>query len=246
MEKKILSDHKKIKKKLVTPINQMLNLNETNHSKDIVPEIIWIDMLYCRFGLRETVDIITKLTHEIEKLNLDLGLFNCCVLSCYERLNDYQKESIVSNNEIEKIANKISIALIGFKHYFPDFPINFLLKDSNKKDENFLTKFKKSINNLIDRRSVNSTYALATVLHSQNCAGHLFFSSKFEKFEINEILNYPDTEESKRVAAIVRSSIKPIIIQFLNVKNSLWNKNFWNICYQIEPCNLKNLTDFEP
>lgn len=226
MEKKILSDHKKNKKKFITPINQLLNLNETNHSKDTIPEIIWLDLLYCHYGLRETVEIITKLTTEIDRLNLNLELFNCCIISCYERLDQNQKILIQNNQEIKKVTDKISIALKGIKQYFPNCPINFLLQNPDDKDVNFLNKFKKSISNLIDRRSVNSTYAMTTVLHSQNCSGRMFFSSKFEKFDINEVLNYPNTEESVRVAAIVRTTIKPVIIQFLNIKESQWNKNF--------------------
>jgi hypothetical protein len=246
MEKRILSDHQKIKKKLITPINQKLNLNETSHSNDTIPEIIWLDLLYCHYGLKETVEIITKLTYEIEKLKLDLGLFNCCILSSYEKLDENKKSIIINNKEIQLIASKLNNALVGFKNCFPNCPIDFLLKESDLYNVQFIDKLKKSIINLFDRRSINSTYALATVFHSQNCAGHLFFSSKMDKFDINEILKYPDTDESRRVAAIIRASAKPFIIQFQNENNSLWKNKFWDICYQIEPCNLINITDLEP
>jgi hypothetical protein len=246
MRKRILSDHQKIKKKLITPINQCLNIDETNHANDIVPEIIWLDILYCHYGLRETVEIITELTYQIEKLNVDFGLFNCCVLSCYDKLDDNQKSVIKNDKTIQTIFTKINNALAGFKNYFSDSPIDFLLTVNDSNNILFIEKLKNSITNLFDRRSINSTYALATVFHSQNCAGHLFLSSKIEKFDMNEILKYPDTDESRRVAAFLRAFSKPFILQMQAEINSSWKNRFWNICYQIEPCYLEDLTDLEP
>ncbi|MCY1719222.1 hypothetical protein OU798_02660 [Prolixibacteraceae bacterium Z1-6] len=246
MKKRILSDHQKRKKRLITPINQSLDINETNHANDIIPEIIWLDILYCQYGLRETVEIITELTHQIEKKNIDSGLFNCCVLSCYDKLDDNQKSVIKNDKTIRAIFSKIDDAVAGFKNYFPNSPIDFLLTENDANDVLFVEKLKNSITNLFDRTSINSTYALTTVFHAQNCAGHLRISSKIEKFDVNEILKYPDTDESRRVAAFIRASSKPFILQLQGESNSLWKNRFWNNCYQIEPCYLEHLTDLEP
>jgi hypothetical protein len=246
MKNGILTDHQKFKKKLITPLNQGITLTETKHSDDIIPEIFWIVILIWNLGLKETVEIITKLTKEIEKFKLDIELFNCCIISCYEKLNDEQKTKLQSSKELEKIWSMINEALIGFNYYFPNSPIKFLLKDSTISNLTFIDKLKWSLSNLFNRESIHSIYALAIVFYSQSCAGHLLISSKIERFDINEVLNYPHTEESKKVAAIIRASTKPMILNFLQNNDSLWNKNFWNISYKIEPCKLNNLTDLEP
>jgi hypothetical protein len=246
MREKILSDHIKVKKKLRPTLNHHFNFKETSHDKEVIPEIFWIDLFYEKYGLKETVDLITDLTKLIEQHKINNSFFNCCLISNYEKLDDFDKSTILKFVKETYLYDKINSALDGMNYYFPNSPISFLLRNRKTNRVRFLKNLKKSILNLYNRTSINSTYALANAVYSQGIAGHLFFNSEIEKFDMNELLNYPNTDESKRVAALIRASIKPIIRVSIESDNPKWHKSFWQTCFELEPCKIKNLRDIEP
>lgn len=246
MREKILSDHFKNKKKLKPPLNYHFNFLETNHANEVIPEVFWLDLYYEKFGLKATVDFVTLLTELTSEIKSEVDLFNCCLISNYEKLLEKDKKELKQKLKLTVFNEKLNIALNGFNYFFPNSPISFLLNNSRTNKKNFIKSLKKTISNLYNRVSVNTTYTLANVIYSEGISGHLVINSDVERLDMNELLHYPNTEESKRVAAFVRTAIKPIIRMSIETDHPTWHRVFWETCFKIEPCRIQNLTDHEP
>lgn len=62
MTQKILNDYKKVGNKLISPMNQILNIKKTSWEDNILPELIWIALLIQTNGHnRGTSEIIEQI-----------------------------------------------------------------------------------------------------------------------------------------------------------------------------------------
>lgn len=246
MTTNILSDHFRKKKVLVSPLNHYLNMQETNYGREIIPEIIWFDFLLEAYELRQTVEIVEALTDGLESVKVKNQPSNCCVMSCYARLSDDDKKQFLKHHSVRKVIKDVKEALTGFKRYYPEAPINFLLTNTPISKTTYVNNLKQALIRILDPHSIRATHALTCMFYAQAYAGHLVISDQMDRFDLNDIVKYPDTEESERVAAFVRTSAKTFITMFNQDAPPQWSQYFWERCYELEPCKIKHLADFQP
>lgn len=243
MAAKILSDHIQKNKVLITPMNYILNTQDANYGRRVIPEIIWIDFILEAYGLRQTVNIIEAFTDGLISVTAVEQPLNCCILSCYEKLSDDDKMQFLQHPRVKDVLEDVRNVLGGFKNLFPNIPINFILTNKNISKELFINDLKETLIRVFDPKSTRTIHALACIFYAQSYSGHLNISDEIDRFDLNEIIKYPDTEESKRVAAIVSTSAKTLIT-IINMENSvIWPNYFWDKCYELEPCKINHLTN---
>jgi len=246
MAAKILTDHVRKKKVLVPPLNHDFNIQDANYGKEVIPEIIWMDFILEAYGLRQTVEIVEALTDGLESVKIKDSPSNCCVISCYGRLNAYDQKKFLTHPSVKRVIKDVRTALVGFKKYYPEAPINFLLTNTPISQAIFVNNLKQALSRIYDKYSIRTTHALANLFYAQAYSGHLIISDETERFDLNDIVKYPDTEESKHLAAFVGTSAKTFIAMLHMDTRSNWPQYFWNRSYELEPCKIFHLTDIQP
>lgn len=240
---KILSDHKMVGKKLVPPLLQNHQFNELPYINNILPEIIWQGFLIEKYGVKSSVELsLFLLTTIRDSANIESGkLF--CFISNFETLNKTQVDKIVSQLSSNKNYNKILDALRPFLNVFPECPLNKILQnnisDYSKQDLEYV---KMVTTQLLDKNSKETTLVLANTIYCANQMGVLKVTKDSCFLRMDEVFNYPNTEESKKIASFLRATINPIVGNDTFVfQNSNWSKYFWNRAYKLEPFNIDNL-----
>jgi hypothetical protein len=118
MSGKILSDHVKNQKVLVTPANDKLhNLSDANSAKDVVPNILWISIIIERLGLKKTVEIVEKLTDGLRDVRNSKAPTNCCLVSSYYELDEETQQRLLDHPSVKSVLTDIRNVLVGFKEY---------------------------------------------------------------------------------------------------------------------------------
>lgn len=246
MAAKILTDHIRKKKVLVPPMNHHFNMQDANYGKEVIPEIIWLDFILEAYGLRHTVEIVEALTDGLESVKIKDIPSNSCVMSCYGRLSSDDQKKFLNHPSVKRVINEVRVALIGFKKYYPETPINFILTNTHISKAIFINNLKQALFRIFDKYSIRTTQALTCLFYAQAYSGHLIISDETERFDLNDIVKYPDTEESKHIATFVRTSAKTFIAMLNIDTQSQWSQYFWSRSYELEPCKIHHLTDIQP
>jgi|GEM_PF-5414525 len=92
-QKEILKDHKRIGKRFVPPLMQ-LGIQEVSYINKLLPEIIWMGLVFDRIDYRAGVNLcekVTKLAHEIYASEKHANFALC---GSFLRLEDRQKEEL--------------------------------------------------------------------------------------------------------------------------------------------------------
>lgn len=242
---KILSDHKQVGKKLLPPFLHSFpgQFNESPYLYKVLPEIIWQGFLNDKYGIKNSVEITMYLLNTInDATHLEKGkLF--CFISNFETLNEKQIDKILSHFFLNDNYKKLVEAITPFINVFPECPLNKILYNAiSEYSENDLQYVKYITNKLLNKTSKEATLILANTIYCANQMGVLHVTKDSCFLHMDEVINYPDTEESKKIASFLRASINPFVDNDTFVfQNSHWSKYFWNRAYKIEPFNIDNL-----
>lgn len=246
MKKPILADHTQKGKKLITPLNSIADFEHLSFFDDVVPEIFWVELIIKKFQLKHTVEIMDKLA-SITKTICPNDFFCPGLLSHYQKLTDNHKNQILNNPNLNPIRSELSNALVGFNDYFPNCPINFLLSSGTYDKNAFVSNLKASLLSLVNSHKKESVLVLTTILSVSSIHVASQLRDTFGDIDFNDILSYPETDASQRVASFVRASVNPMIMMTTpNDMRKKWQNIFWQACQQIEPLQLKTLKDCEP
>ncbi|PKP06789.1 MAG: hypothetical protein CVU10_04310 [Bacteroidetes bacterium HGW-Bacteroidetes-5] len=244
-KKKILSDHKQVGKKLLPPFLNSFprQLYDSPYLCKVLPEIIWQGFLNDKYGIKNSVDITLYLLHAIhEATKLEKGkLF--CFISNYEILDEKHIDKIRSRLFFNNNYKKFLEAIQPFISVFPECPLRKIfynkIPEYSKKDLQYVKNITKK---LLNNDSKETTLILANTFYFANQMGVLHLTKDSCLLNMDEVINYPDTGESKKIASFLRASINPFVGNDIYIyQNSMWSKYFWNRAYQLEPFNVDNL-----
>lgn len=232
MTQKILNDYKKVGNKLISPINQILNIKKTSWEDNILPELIWIALLIQANGHnRNTSHIIEKFADVIQKDFPNDKIITCSDFSILDHQTKQKFLSIFSSDDIYVIDN----AFRNFTYYFPDFPLSFFI---NQKDTSKFTHSLEPIKNLmrefIDKYSKLSTQVLSMAVYLLSLQGKLLFSSEKLVPNIESVKDYPDTEEARKTAASLRATSFMLVHSENKINN--WSNDFWIRSCDLDEC----------
>ncbi len=231
MTKKILTDYKKVKNTLITPMNQMANIEKTSWEDSIMPEFIWIALLIKNIGFsKKTVEIIEKISDFIRA-----NFSNKRVLTCsdFYQVDSYIKQSFTEIFSTEDI-QKLTLSFGSFVYFFPDFPLSFLIpKESVQEYDHSLISIKELMREFIDKRSILSTQVLAMAVYCLSLQGKLYFGKNLAP-NLDAIRDYPNTEESRKSAASLRAMSFMLVSNEDKQKN--WCDEFWDRSCKLDEC----------
>ena len=235
----VLKDHRKIGKKFIPPIIDKLGstFKETSWVKFSVPELIWIALLNYRCGYKEGADLSLSLAKAVKEATGKIEWY--APLSSFSPLTKKQRDKVVEILKREVKLDKLIVGLIPLICLYPQFPLSFIgkTKKPNKEEkEIYLSQMKGVLQNLYDKRSKEATFAQANAIYICFVLGKLQVTSNSSLANFPEIENYPNSEESKKIAASIRASINGFIGLDIAGNMTNWPDYFWNRGLKIDKC----------
>lgn len=236
----ILSDHKKVGKKLLPPFNYMLGgFHEISYVDSIIPEIIWIALLQHSCGRREGVELARALSKAAIKSAFREKKVFFGHVSAYAEISKEESESVLAGLEESGALESLRRVLLPLIFFYPECPLSFLFPNGVpelRNRDHALSDFKLILKKLYDRTSPSAVFALATFMYLGflGDAVKVFKDLSLAKFE--EIEKYPSTDLSKQIASGVRSFALMFFGRFAEEKPSPWPRYFWSQGLKLEKC----------
>jgi hypothetical protein len=242
--KPVLNDHKREGGVFVPPILNLGTFLDTPWLDYAVPEFVWVLLFIEKFGIEDGNELylnLVSLADPYFKDKIKNGSA-ACMISFYLNLDDSEKQKLLQELKSAGILSRIRVVLNPFIKLYPECPLKFL---SNQKNQDFskryLNIFKVTLIKMLDKMGYDATLVMASVLNFL-CAHNRFFITESTNMPpLEEILDYPGTDNSKKVASFLRSII-PIF--FLSSEENTYDRNnqwiiyFWNQNIKIEPCKI--------
>lgn len=234
----ILSDHKKVGKKLISPLNSLGLFYDVNWVSDIIPEIIWVAILNSRLGWKETCMTLTdfaRIAMEVNKSN------NYVFISSFSKLSEDELNTINTRIRYSGILSKLDYSLFNFIEFYPECPLSFLYKGYEKReliDVKFITEYKAILSKIYDKKSTESTFLLTSIIYTMLTTGKYNIPKDSILTNLEKIEEYPNSDISHRIAGNLRASINVFFNDQIYDKNVNWIKYFWNKGLSLEPCRI--------
>lgn len=239
-QKRILSDHKLVGKKLVPPFATLENKVEVSWVDIIIPDLIWIALIRTKLGNKIGTEVVNKFI-SISTQHEDSSFKMFAFISTYESLSDDTKARIKEDLIKEGVKSIMLDCLEPFLNMYPSCPLAFLQEASDIKavDSKFLQSYKELLLRMMDKRSVISTFTIANIIYS------LFLSNRIEVDQnsiltkLPKIQDYPNTELSRVIASNLRACINALYSkEHFDGHSSNWANSFWNTGIKLEPCKI--------
>jgi hypothetical protein len=237
MANKILSDHTQKGKVFTPPLLKLGNFIEISWIDLQVPELIWILFLIERYGPTNGASLaldIAKISDRYISPKIDANPISAMMLSSYAVLTPAEQTEIRSCLDDFKILLPVQLALENFFILFPDCLLTFLSQSIPNPMEGMLIPYKETLSKILDRVSYESTIVLASVCNFMLTMDRLKVAQNSNLPDLAEILQYPNTESSVRLATFLRSAIKTCFGHVYNPQND-WIRYFWNRNLAFEP-----------
>lgn len=247
--KKVLNDHKRVKKKLIPPLIDAMGRKHRPYSwvKELIPELVWLCLLHENLGLRRGVECASQIAELTKDIASSENIPFLCKISSFLKLSDEEKEHLVLALDKSGHLSDIRTSLKPLFEIFPSSPLAFFDPECTE-TENIPNIFSHILPKLYDRYSKEATFVNATAVSMGVVQGKLIMAMEEASplSEIDEVEHYPDTEKSKMVA----SSLRAMVGTFLMIPSEdevpylEWTEKFWRKLSNSGACFLNNSTAF--
>jgi hypothetical protein len=242
--KMALADHKRIGSKFVP---QFLNLTgpwiDVSWTRVLLPELLWIALLHQHLGVKRGSSVAVATARGAARAVLG-ELIDAkfapgpkqwfAATSSFSSLSKEQKEVICGALRESDHYNDAVRGLSPFINIYPDFPLSFLFGESPVEPKDGIQRIKRALVSCFDKYTESATFLAATAV----LIG--FTTNKLRVFEGIALANfsaveaYPHTEESKIVAASIRSTVVTLLEK--SEDPSQWWVRFWDQNIRLEDC----------
>jgi hypothetical protein len=233
--KPVLSDHKRLKKRLVPPLVAALGGNYSPYSwaRELVPEFLWIALMLETHGIEKGTELCADIgLAAAESSDLDpKPLF--ATLSSFSLLSESESKKFLEELDAEKI-KETSLAIRSLNEVFAKNPLHVFETDNSTPPSAF--DWVNILQDLYDRHSRRTALVLATAMY-MGLAQHKIVLTTQElvdnqKRNFENIVDYPDTEESKIAASSFRASAPMFLMASKEDEkdntHTEWLEEFWS------------------
>lgn len=238
-QKPILSDHIRQGKLFKPPLSQIGVLQETSWKETTMPELLWLGLVLQEHGLRKSIELTLSLAREAEAYRAESKALCFAFTSSYGILSDGQKANIRGILAERGELNPLCTALALMKELYPDCPLNFIHADdsySNTVVSSGLEIFKGFLGTLYNKRDRVPVLMQAQAVYIMGALGRLVVQRGSALGDLNALVSYPKTEESKIVGATVCAMCNWFSGMTLSAFDSGWAQYFWERNFEMDPC----------
>lgn len=241
-DRKILDDHKRKGKVLITPFNALLDrpLNEISWRKTILPEILWIGLLHSRFGDHEAVKLITEFCRLARKIECKSQKW-FATSSSFLTLSEHQCAELAQALADKKLLKPLREGLQPLVVCYPKSSFTPILSGKKSlKTNQALKLIKETVTAFYDRSERSTVMAQADAIWLAFDADILKVAPGLSLAQFPEIEHYPATKLSKQIASSIRAGLNAMFgLKAHYPPDSPWPTYFWNHSLKIEPCELQ-------
>lgn len=243
---KVLSDHEQKGKIFNPPIVSALSdrLKFAKWSDDLLPNLVWIGLLFDLFGERKAVNICETFIETVHSIlgNQDRKILP--FISEYSSITEGQMNKIKESLAEKNILNEILEGLYPLISLYSKCPLKFLYGNNDMEKYKIevnksLLIMKRAVKNLLNRKSRGAMLVQTIAVYIMGITGRLMFAKGQSPGDIEEIFKYPNTEESKKVASGIRATLGAIRTLYDNQEAIKWSTYFWNHGYEISVCEIE-------
>lgn len=243
-ERAVLADHMRVRGRFTPPfISTLGGLEEVKWLERPLPELLWLALLNKRHGHQRGAALGLSLAKAASDV-VDpprRGWF--AVASTYETLTSDERADLLraleATGDIHELRDGLSVLL----HNYPLCPLAFLLGESTtpvEHSEESLFDFKALLASLFDKTSMPATQMQANAVYIAFVTDLLKVASTTSLANFPAVADYPNTAESRRIAASVRAAINGFFGALSH--HSEWPRYFWNRGLEIEACSSEATT----
>lgn len=239
-KKNILSDHKKIGKKLIPPFLHTLgNLESISWLEVILPEIVWIGLMQEKLGIRRSVEICGVIAQSTKEMLQEQKKITLAFMSNFKKLNELQCKQLTESLKLANSFSDFQNALMPLVVLYPCCPLNKLLIVENKKYviNDLVTDFKNIFDKYFYRRSHLTNVMESTALYMTMVTGKILYCNNAKPPNLNIFLTESITSELYNKTA---SSVRAQITSLARECDLAWSNYFWNRGFIIDRFCCKN------
>jgi hypothetical protein len=231
----VLGDHKRVKSKLLTPFNNAFGpMREVSWINMMIPELLWIALVQNAWGPRRGVEIITAFTRDLRASDPARDHTIWAAAGKFSALSEGVLASIVEDRPYRE---QLCAPLAPLHAHYPEHPLRELVPVSENPPMWELRELKALVGGLFDRGSTSATLTQATATWLAFDADRLKVSAGLALADFPRIEDYPDTEQSQRIAASIRATLNQMFGEVdLMASGTDWPVAFWNRGLRLEPC----------
>ncbi|WP_372020968.1 hypothetical protein [Tistrella mobilis] len=232
----VLDDHRRIRSKLVTPFNDAFGpVHEVSWTNMMIPELLWIALVQEAWGPRRGVEIITAFTRDLRASDPTRDRTIWAAAGKFSSLPAGVLSSIVEGRSYR---DDLCRPLAPLHAHYPNHPMRELTQAAMRghwlQD---LGPLKALVGVLFDRSSTCAVMVQATATWLAFDTDRLKVSAGLALADFPRIEDYPETEQSRRIAASIRATLNQM---FGNVdmmaSGTDWPTAFWNRGLELEQC----------
>jgi hypothetical protein len=241
-KRKLLSDHKRVGKRLVPPLVHMLPgpMNEVSWVKTIIPEMCWLGLVQMRHGHRDGVELITAVARSARTVHPNRESLVFGAISNYAQLSlvewQQMRDRLLEDGELFPVQEALRPLVV----LYPECPLRNLFQSSpGEPIPDYLETMKQLLELMFLRRERDPMMFQATFVCLAFDAGTLSVAKGLALAEFPKIQDYPDTELSLRIGASIRSTLN---MMFGKRYPQPWSAYFWNRGLQLDECEFNATT----
>lgn len=232
----VLDDHRRIKSKLMTPFNDAFGpMHEVSWINMMIPELLWIALVQEAWGPRRGVEIITAFTRDLRASDQARDRTIWAAAGKFASLPGGVLSSIVEGRAYR---DDLCGPLAPLHAHYPEHPMRELAQAAvGERWSQDLAAIKTMVGMLFHRSSTCATMVQATTIWLAFDAGRLKVAAGLALADFPRIEDYPETEQSQRIAASIRAALNQMFGDAdMMASGTDWPTAFWNRGLELEKC----------
>ena len=241
-KRRVLQGYQQRGKRFIPPFLQLqkqMALSENSWIDDRVPELVWIALLINSFGIRQGSQVAVDIATAAAKCAPDTHSAFAAV-SNYALLTAEQEDCVRLALHENGMLDKAQGGLAALINDYPQFPLACLAEPTNPSARlagSTLNDLKAALSNIVDREGTTATFVQATAVYIYFLNNKLKVSPGLGLSNFPAIEDYPMTEESRMVAASVRSFLVVALTKDVPIH---WRLAFWNRGRELGSCEVSS------
>ena len=239
-KKRVLTDHHQVGKRFLPPfLHQGGSLTEVRWIDCILPELFWLGILNDYYGLRDGTRLALALAQVADKIYFTDKKILFASTTAYSELTEQQKNEVVNAIRASGELELLKKALLPLVAYYPECPLSFLFNTKIPRIEDSMTrlyKLKEILASLFDKWDRPAMLIQANAFYISSSTDLMLFMKDVELPNLEAIIEFPSTEESREAAAIIRATTIGLFGESHYIKQSPWPWYFWNRGLELGPC----------
>jgi len=243
-DNKILQDHLRKGKyfypKFIYNEDGSQRMNLVNWRADLVPELFWIGLFIEKEGFHEAKRTLCTFVGFVDRCLIGRERRNLGIISGYRNISSEQAEPLLDQLEHCGLLALLQETLAPLIFLFPECPLKFLFSTKPELDEIEAGRIVGKVLDACLYRVEKLSTLVQGIYHDMLVSsGMLHIPSHFENKNSDNLEKYPDSEESRNLAAYYRCTATGIPMEMQQIfkdEEWKWPKHFWEAGLEIGNC----------